>query len=338
MRLLASSLLCVIACASTTPPEPQTVHVDPPEAIAEAGALPIAPPQEPPPAVEPSAPEPPAQPAAPTPRFVASKKFPHTIYAATVDTSKAAWSVDIADWDLEPESELAINVQGREEILELPGGLAPLPEGWDVGDAWTLVTKRGTVARKVTGYGLSMSGGSGETFVHVLLGAAPSGAKGPALAVRGHSKAKLDVPKSLRPAAIGASTLDAIRDAMVAGFDEESKSLMRRAKLRDGDVQIFPGHFPGGRTHVVFVSHTTGSSDDQTTLSAMLFVGKDGKLEFFRQADVLGEMTFVALGDLDGDATDEILFEDAYHEGWYVELVHWAKSKPKVRVLTGDGV
>jgi hypothetical protein len=70
----------------------------------------------------------------------------------------------------------------------------------------------------------------------------------------------------------------------------------------------------------------------------MLFVRTGGKIEFFRQADVLGEMTFVALGDLDGDARDEVLYEDAYHEGWYVVLVHWTGTKPKVRVLTGDGL
>jgi hypothetical protein len=69
-----------------------------------------------------------------------------------------------------------------------------------------------------------------------------------------------------------------------------------------------------------------------------LFVGKDGKIEFFHQADVLGEMTFVALGDLDADGSDEILYEDNYHEGWAIELVYWSRAKPKVRVLSGDGV
>lgn len=341
MRPLASSLLGVIACASATPPpEPQTVTAEPPKAITSAPRRIETPPEPvalPPSETPPAAVEPPP-PTAPTPRFVASKSFPKSIYAATVDTGTGEWTVDINDWDLDEQTALAMGVpQDDEPLIELPGGLTPLPEGWDVGDSWTLVTKKGTVTRKATSFALSVSGGSGETFVHVRLGAAPSGAKGPAIAVRGHSKAKLEAPRAMRPAAIGPTTLAAIQEAMRAGFDAESKPLMRRAKLRENDVQIFPGRFPGGRTHVVFVSHTTGG-EEQATLSAMLFVGNDGKIEFFHQADVLGEMKFVALGDLDGDATDEIVYEDNYHEGWAIELVHWPKSKPKVRVLSGDGV
>ena len=340
VRTTAIAVLLVLGCASATPPpEPQAQPTAAPKAITVATPRAIELPRETPaPAVESSTPEPTA-PAAPPPRFVASKSFPSSIYAATVDTGRNEWSVDISDWDLDEQGVLALGMPQEEEpIIDLPGGLAPLPEGWDVGDSWTLVTKKGTVARKVTGYGLSISGGSGETFVHVRLGAAPAGAKGPAIAVRGHSKAKLGKPKALRPAAIGPTTLAAIEDAMIAGFDEESKPLMRRAKLRENDVQIFPGRFAGGRTHVVFVTHTAGSGDEHATLSAMLFVGKDGKIEFLHQADVLGEMTFVATGDLDADDIDEILYEDQYHEGWSIELVHWSKSKPKVRILSSDGL
>jgi hypothetical protein len=101
---------------------------------------------------------------------------------------------------------------------------------------------------------------------------------------------------------------------------------------------LYPGRFPGGRTHVAVVRHLARDDEDATMLSAMLFLHADGKAEFFRQAGVLGEMTLVGLADLDGDALDEVVYEDAYHEGSFVELLYWRGEVPERRVLTGDGL
>lgn len=350
MRARAACLLLAIGCTSATPP-PESRATSTIEPAAHTPA-----PARQPPTPTPEDPTPPTVTKEPTPlttelpptlappptRFVASKTFPKSVWAATVDDSRGEWTVDISDWELDGESALAESLLHQEEdYLDLPAGYGLLPEGWAIGDTWTLVTKKGTVAKKVTGYGLSMSGGSGTTFVHVRLGSAPTGAKGPVFALRGKpgkSPPQLVIPKALRPAALGPDMLAAIHTAMIAGFDDETKPLVRRAKLREREVAIHPGRFPGGRTHVIVATHTTGPSDEQTTLSAMLFVKADGTVEFFCQADVLGEITFRALADLDADGHDEILFEDAYHEGWYIELVHWSRGKPKTRVLTGDGL
>lgn len=343
VRTTAIAVLLAIGCTSATPPpEPRTNEPAPPTpAPPQAVATPEAPTVTTPPDPTPFHTETPPTIAPPPTRFVASKKFPNTVWAATVDTSGGEWAVDITDWEIDGESPLAQSLLNREDYLDLPAGYGLLPEGWAIGDTWTLVTKKGTVVKKVTGYGLSMSGGSGTTFVHVRLGSAPSGAKGPVFALRGKpgkTPPQLVIPDALRPAALGPDMLATIHTAMIAGFDDETKPLVRRAKLREREVAIHPGRFPGGRTHVIVATHTTGASDDQTTLSAMLFVKADGRVEFFRQADVLGEITFRALADLDADGHDEILFEDAYHEGWYIEMVHWPRGKPKTRVLTGDGL
>jgi hypothetical protein len=312
----------------TTPTEPVTPTTPTPAPVAEAGE----------PARDDAAVE---AALASLPRWEAPKRFPAQVFAAVADDARGVWSVDIVDWSLPDEHPAYDALITRDDVYVLPDDQAPLPEGWGVGDKWTLITRAGTVSQSVSRVALSASGGSGQLFVHTMLGALPKGAKGPALAVRGRlgkSPPKLVAPKPMRPSALGPDKLAEIHAALVAGFDEESRPLARASRLRDADVSIVPGRFPGGRTHVVVVRHAIHDDEGGTHISAMLFVRDDGTIEFFRQADVLGEMKLDGLVDLDADGLDEIFYEDAYHEGWYALLLHWKGTKPAVRVLTGDGL
>lgn len=48
-------------------------------------------------------------------------------------------------------------------------------------------------------------------------------------------------------------------------------------------------------------------------------------------------MELPGIVDLDGDGTDEVAHDDSYHEGWYVELLHWIDGRPVHHTLSGDG-
>lgn len=278
--------------------------------------------------------------AAALPRFVAAARFPDNVWAAVVDPSTGQWSVDISDWRLPENSPLyeALATDDGSRTLALGPDNGVLPLGWSVGDRWTLVTSVGAVAMSSTAHALSVSDGSGQLFVHVGLGPAPTGVTGTAIALRGEPGRPPPLLRVLAPTRPDGKALARIHAAMAKNFDAESRPLARAAKLRPDEVSIHEGRFPGGRTQLAVVTHEHAADGGAVTLSAMVFIHADGSVEFFRQADVLGQMTLVGLVDLDGDGTDEVVFEDRYHEGWYVYLLHWRAGKPKLRGLAGDGL
>jgi len=53
---------------------------------------------------------------------------------------------------------------------------------------------------------------------------------------------------------------------------------------------------------------------------------------------VWGTAALFGLLDVDGDGLDELFFEDAYHEGWYLEMLQWKGDEPVERTVTGDGL
>ncbi|MBC8073334.1 MAG: hypothetical protein IAG13_33750, partial [Deltaproteobacteria bacterium] len=184
-----------------------------------------------------------------------------------------------------------------------------------------------------------VSAGSGTLHFHVRLGAAPKHAKGPALAVR--QRAPKDAVKLAMPAPVAITVLgeDALVDitrTLTAKLDVDQRKLLRRHPLRPKHVEVFAGRFPGGRTHAIIVRLAV--PDEDPVVSGVLFAKQDGSVELVAISGVWGELEMFAMVDLDGDGIDELVYEDAYHEGWYLQLLYWKKGAPKIRTLTGDGV
>jgi len=299
-------------------------------------------------------PKAPAPAPAPTqPSVFASKSFPKNVHAAVVNNwSDHAWSVDIVDTQLVEGSALAKAIDelaaaheaspeaedGSFEHADLPAGHIAIPKGWKVGDTWTLLTRSGTVTRKAKGFSITIPAGSGTYHFDVELGPAPKGEKGPAIAVRGSGMAPtITKPEAVPLATLGEGALAKIRKAAHGKAEPAQNETLRAHPPKEKNVRVFAGRFPGGRTHVIFVS-IVDDEMDFTPFSALLFARADGTIERTKASDAIGEMRAWAIVDLDGDGVDEIVYEDEYHEGWYLDMLYWNGDRPKTRTLTGDGV
>ncbi|HWB76306.1 MAG TPA: hypothetical protein VG755_15150 [Nannocystaceae bacterium] len=340
--------LLVAACTpASTPVEVEPAKSEPtpvePSAAPAVADVPIATPT-PAPIVAPE----PTQPS-----VFASASFPKNVHAALVNTwSDHAWSVDIVDTQLVEGSALAKAIDelaaaheaspeaedGYFEHADLPAGHLAIPKGWKVGDTWTLLTRNGTLTRKAKGFSITIPAGSGTYHFDVKLGIAPKGEKGPAIAVRGSGMAPtIAKPEALPLATLGEGALAKIRKAARGKAEPEQNETLRTHPPKAKNVRVFAGRFPGGRTHAIFVSIV----DDElelTPFSALLFARADGTIERVKASDAIGEMRAWAIVDLDGDGLDEIVYEDEYHEGWYLDLLYWQHEQPKTRTLTGDGI
>lgn len=311
----------------------------------------VAPPIEPPPVV---APPPKGLVNGPLPRSN-DKKTPAVVFAAVVDDG--AWTVDMVDFagmkvaklerKLEAAAEAEWSGEGddsdepRPNLLETKAGKALIPAGFAVGDPWTLVTARGAKHHVAKGFAAQIMGGSGETHFYVRLGKAPEGIEHPAIAFRGHlpTTAKLEVPKAVSPSSVGPDVLDHIVSAVAAKLDPEMSDVLEKDPVEGSEVVLYPGRFPGKRTHAAFVK--SGKEDREIPpINSLLLIGEGGKAEIVVAAapEVFGYVEFLGLLDVDGDGIHEVFFEDGYHEGWYVTMLQWDGDEPVVRELTGDGI
>jgi hypothetical protein len=273
--------------------------------------------------------------------LVPARRFPGTVYGALVDPNEGQWVVDVIDFEPAEDSALvqAINAAEDRMIAELPAGHVGIPKGWAKGDSWTLVTRAGTVTLNAASIGVGISDGSGVMHLDVRLGHAAKGAKGPALALRGKAGAsapKLVAPTPVAITLLGDDVLPRLAAALRTKIEPAQAGTLRQHALAEKHVRAFVGRFPGGRTHAIFV--TVRGTGDDPTVSQLLFARDDGTIEPYVVAQVFGELEPFAIIDLDGDGLDEIAYEDAYHEGWYFELVHWKQGRPHSRTLTGDGL
>lgn len=356
-RTVMTATLAGFAC---TAPPPATSGTSPRSDAPGAPAAPEAPksPETPPPPVAPpqpatpETPPPPAAPATPEPDKPATAAagaltMPFSVYAADIDHKSKAWRVDIVNFegiDKGPLDKRLAELAEKEEeefVASFAPGDPALPVGFSHGDPWTLITREGIEKRTAKGFDATVSGGSGTLHFNVDLGPSRPGAKDWALALRGHAatSARLVVPAPIAPAALAPGTLSRVVEALEPKLDDELRVLARKAKYAEKHVKLYPGRFPGGRSHVVFVAAETKLEDDETVeISGVLFARPGGAVEHFAVASVWGRATFYALVDIDGDGLDEVLWEDQYHEGWYLELIYWKDGKPEQRTLMGDGV
>lgn len=317
--LLAACLVGACKPAATTPPTitPAPVTVTPP--------------------VDPVQPAPPAAPVTRAP-----PAFPETVFAAYPDETHA-WSVAMIDFlgaDVTAlEQRLAAEPEGTQ--LELPAGAPSLPASIAAGDPWTLITRAGVEQHTAHGFSAVISGGSGSLHFSVRLGPAPETSKGPVIAVRGPASAtaKLVAPTPVRPSTLAKDTLTKTVAAIAPHLEPEIQAVIPKIKFTDAHLKLYPGRFPGGRSHVGFLAARAKGEENATLpVSGVVFVYPDGRVEFFAAAVTWGTATFLALADIDGDGLDEILHDDTYFEGGYVQLIHWKEGRPFARTLTGDGL
>jgi hypothetical protein len=335
MVALATLGLGVSACVGTTP-EPATTEVPTRPRVAEPAtpaALPVAPVSsgEATEAVE-------AEPEAET--------TPATVFAAHVDDERRRWATDMVDFtgiDVGPlEQRLAVlaESEGGPE-LELAAGDPLLPPGFAVGDPWTLVTRAGAEHRVATGFDAMVMGGSGDMHFSVHLGAARKRARGPAIALRGHvltKESKLVTPAVVKASTLGPDMLDRLVAALEPHIEPEVREANPDLVIRERHVKLYPGRFPGGRTHVAFVHAERQGEELPVPISGVLFVAADGSAEFFANAVIWGSAKLLGLLDVNGDGIDEVFYEDRYFEGWYLEMIQWDGDQPRGRTVTGDGV
>jgi hypothetical protein len=289
----------------------------------------------------------PPTPAEPTPEPVAAPapaqapaQFPDTVFAA--HPVEAQWTVDMIDFAGADITALERRAQAAPEgtILEFEPGDPSLPAGFALGDPWTLITRDGPDPRTVQRFSAAIYG-SGALHFDVHLGPAAKGAKGPVIAVRGHAPttAKLVSPPPVRPSTLAKDTLKKTVAAIDPHLEPELREVLPTIKFTDAHLKLYPGRFPGGRSHIGFLAATARGEENATLpVSGLVFAWPDGRVEFFATAVTWGTATFVALVDLDGDGLDEVLYDDTYFEGAYVQLLHWKEGRPFARTLTGDGL
>ena len=354
---IVSAALVGPACSAPPPADPAKgeAPTDAPAPLAatktlEPAAAPV-PPDPPRPPDPPAAPEPPKPPAAAPTAPVA---MPFGVYAASIGFGAKEWSVDIINFeglDIRALDKRLSKLEEKEQepfIDEFKPGERGLPVGFKHDDPWTLITRDGNEQRRATGFHASIPGGSTALHFGVHLGPGPAGSDAPdaprrlAIALRGHTPvpARLVAPAPIAPAALAEGTLKQVVRALLPRLDPNLREHAKKAKIREEDVKLFPGRFPGGRSHVVFVAAEAAGVDPEDTenVSGVLMARPDGAIEFVVAAGVWGEVTFHALVDIDGDGFDEVIYEDQYHEGWYLEMIYWRDGKPESRTLMGDGV
>lgn len=283
---------------------------------------------------------------------VAGGAVPAVVFAATARSKR--WSVDMTDFTgmdvaaLERALSTALETKGEDAARRvLKEGDPLLPAGFAVGDPWSIVTPKGAEHHTAAGFEAQVMGGSGQLHLYVRLGAAPARRKSPALALRGHVPlgTTLAVPEPLAKTEVTRGMRGRIDEALARPVarelteeTEELRTLVKAIPIRASDVKAYPGRFPGGRTHVVFVQTGPASADTGIAISGVLTRRADESVEFVHLAGVWGSVTLLGLLDVDGDGIDEVFFEDRYHEGWSLEMIGWDGETPRRRTLSGDGL
>ena len=327
-------LACLVACTTNPPQAAPTPAAAPAPPTPPAGPPPVEPA---PPATPPVEPPPPAAPPSATVPLNLGD-----IAGAYIEGEGRDWLVDIIELpkglDLTAMNKRLEGLEpGGELIFKKPRDPA-LPVGFAVGDPWTLISRDGAEPRKASAYAASVSESSGTLHFTFHLGPASAAAtaEGHALALRGHHTRplKLLVPPAEK---LPAGMLDRVVKELTPHFEPELRDVLPAIKFKDDDLKLYPGRFPGGRSHVGFLAALPGDDDDRPPASGIVFTYPDGRAEHFAVAGVMGVVELLGVVDLDGDGTDEVAYDDSYHEGWYIELLHWTDGRPVHRTLTGDG-
>lgn len=283
---------------------------------------------------------------APPPRVIRKVEY----YMAS-PSYHGGWEVDIIDSPVAQSEAILAAITAYEKTVDvhdedlrilLEPGTAAVPPSWDHGDVWTLVTRKGSIRRKVTGF--SASQGAGELHFEVVLGKEKTASTRDVIAIRGtdvEPDLRLALPERADVATLGDDPIGAVRKALLVSIDDADTRLpFERMRGKPTHLRVYPGNFPGGRTAVVVLDapvRTSEALSPGARASAILFVGPGGALELLDAADVHGTIELFGMFDGNGDGFDELFYEDAYYEGAYLMSTTWKDGMPVRGVLSGDG-
>ena len=282
-----------------------------------------------------------AKPVEPTPKpGLATDSTSVPVFAAFGAGGK--WEVEITDFTGMDVKELKRRLGKKGERVELAAGDSAIPAGFAVGDPWTLVTGTGPehrTASSIFAYAVPRIDAASVMHLAIGLGEAPKDVKATAIALRGHlgPGIALVVPTAIGPDEVGADTHRSIVEAIRA---KVSSPIISVSKVgRPEHVKLYPGRFPGNRTHVVVVQSDDSEVDGNELVAGVLLLRADGSVEPVRVGASWVYATLVGLVDVNGDGFDEVVYQFDTNDPWSLEMIEWdgAERSARSRTLAEGG-
>lgn len=247
------------------------------------------------------------------------------------------WEVELTDFTGMDVKELKRRLGKKGERIELAAGDSAIPAGFAIGDPWTLVTSTGPdprTAASISAYKASRIDADSVMHLAIGLGEGPKDGKATAIALRGHvgPGIALVVPTAIGPDEVGAGTHRSIVDAIHAKVGSPIISVSK--VVRPQDVKLYPGRFPGNRTHVVVVQSDDSEVEENELVAGVLLLGADGSVELVQAGASWVYATLVGLIDVNGDGFDEVVYQFDTNDPWSLEMIEWDGEKISSRSRT----
>ena len=266
-------------------------------------------------------------------------KFVPQVYAWVSGTKERAL-VDLLVRDEDPVlSQLAKKYQS----LPSEGEYAPLPDDepllaqhHKVGSHLPVVTDRGIVSAKITGYGLGP--GASETHVYLVLEPGKRPLQGVAV-LTGKPAAGATLAKVARldPAnAEVAARLEHCRAELLAKAPKNIAKILDKLPPAAKTWQMAEGRMPPDFQALVSIAK---KRNDTEWFATLLFIDAAGHLKDLLAPPLvsINHYPIERVVDIDGDGIDEFVYRSTYYEGEYFLLLKWDGKAWQVLTLGGDG-
>jgi hypothetical protein len=232
-------------------------------------------------------------------------------------------------------------IKKYQETQRVPPNDPLLGRSHQIGEVFTLITTKGAVDLKLTGF--EVHHGAGADYFGLILEGSRQYKDLDALVFK---KGVLSAPEKMslhRPNDLELSSpetkpfFETLRQELLRqATSAQEKRTLQGVRFTKDNLTAARGRF-AGKAYALVALHIM--VNDMEYLSALFFVDKTGKIISFveklhQRLDEFGVEYFV---DYDRDGFDEILFHSQYYEGGYVLLLHWKSRQYRSKVLWGDG-